>query len=204
MMGAELDGVICSGARRGKQFTYALLDERAPQARRLARDEALAEFAARYFTSRGPATVKDFARWSGLTLSDAKKGLGEAGQQLDSETLDGETYWFPPSASPKREKSPSALILSVYDEYVMGYADRTALAQAGRTRDFQVEVSQLISYIIVIDGQLMGTLKRTLTKDTVVVTIKPATNLTAAEKLALKRAAQRFSEFLGLDLELIE
>ena len=73
-MRAELDGVICSGARRGKQFTYALLDERVPP-RELTRDEALAELTRRYFTSRGPAQVQDFAWWSGLTMADARAGL---------------------------------------------------------------------------------------------------------------------------------
>ena len=69
MMRAELDGIVCSGPRRGKQFTYALLDERAPQCKALGSEEALAELARRYFMSRGPATVQDFAKWSGLTLT---------------------------------------------------------------------------------------------------------------------------------------
>lgn len=64
LMRAELDGMVCSGARRGKQFTYALLDERAPHAKTLGREEALAELAQRYFVSRGPATVQDFAKRS--------------------------------------------------------------------------------------------------------------------------------------------
>src|SRR5579884_1810369 len=75
IMHAELEGIICSGARRGKQFTYALLDERAPQARTLERDEALSELVKRYFSSHGPATLQDFVWWSGLTAADAKAGL---------------------------------------------------------------------------------------------------------------------------------
>src|SRR5438270_2674002 len=75
VMRAELDGLICSGARRGKQFTYALLAERAPHPRMLARDEALAELTMRYFMSHGPAAIRDFVWWSGLTAADAKAGL---------------------------------------------------------------------------------------------------------------------------------
>src|SRR5581483_11815980 len=67
---AEIDGVICSGGRRGKQFTYALLDERAPKAKTLPREQALFELARRYFTSRGPATLQDFVWWSGLAMTD--------------------------------------------------------------------------------------------------------------------------------------
>ena len=66
-MYAELEGVICSGPTRGSQFTYALLAERAPDARRLTRDEALGELSRRFFRSHGPATIRDFVWWSGLT-----------------------------------------------------------------------------------------------------------------------------------------
>src|SRR5260370_8551736 len=66
IMHAELDGIICSGARRGKQFTYALLDEQVPPTRALDRDEALGEFARRYFTSQAPATLHNFLWWSRL------------------------------------------------------------------------------------------------------------------------------------------
>src|SRR5436190_10253869 len=78
MMQAELDAVITSGPRRGKQFTYALLDERAPPEKTLARDEGLAVLALRYFASHGPAQIRDFAWWSGLTIADAKAGVAMA------------------------------------------------------------------------------------------------------------------------------
>jgi hypothetical protein len=91
VMRAELDGIICSGARRGKQFTYALLDERAPHARALTHDEALAELTRRYFTSHGPATIQDFGWWSGLTGADAKAGLAMVTSHLQQETINGQT-----------------------------------------------------------------------------------------------------------------
>ena len=87
MMSAELDQVICSGPRRGKQFTYALLAERAPRARVLPRDEALGELTRRYFTSHGPATLRDYVWWSGLTMKDARRGVEIAGRALVQETF---------------------------------------------------------------------------------------------------------------------
>jgi len=75
VMQAELDAVICSGPRRGKQFTYALLDERVPMVRVRSRDDSLTELARRYFTSHGPAQLHDFAWWSGLSIADARAGL---------------------------------------------------------------------------------------------------------------------------------
>ena len=105
MMRAELDALICSGPRRGKQFTYALLDERAPAGRALAREEALAELAGRYFASHGPASPQDFAWWSGLTVGDARRGIASASPRLVSATVDGKTYWHAPGASARRRAS---------------------------------------------------------------------------------------------------
>ena len=91
---AELQGLLCSGAPRGKQATWALLAGRAPRAgEALTRDEALAELARRYFRSRGPATAADFAWWSGLAPADARAGLGAVASELTSESIAGVTYW---------------------------------------------------------------------------------------------------------------
>src|SRR5207244_1248846 len=127
MMHAELDGIICSGARRGNQFTYALLDERAPQARTLDRDESLAELARRYFTSHGPATVQDFVWWSGLTTTDARVALVMAKAHLVREVSDSQTYWLASSMPAAREPSPTAYLLPPYDEYTVAYRDRSAV-----------------------------------------------------------------------------
>src|SRR5882672_12876990 len=97
MMRAELEAIVCSGAMRGKQHTYALLDERAPKAKALGEEAALAQFTKRYFTSRGPATVTDFSRWSSLTAAEGRAGLALVGKELESKVIDGKTYWFGPA-----------------------------------------------------------------------------------------------------------
>ena len=97
LMRAELDGLICSGPRAGKAFTYALLDDRVPGSPALTRDQALAELARRYFTSRGPATLQDFVWWSGLTTADARTGIEMAGSDLSRDVIDGSVCWLPSS-----------------------------------------------------------------------------------------------------------
>lgn len=111
IMRAELDGLICSGALRGKQHTYALLDERAPASRRLSRDEALAELAKRYFTSHGPALPQDFAGWSGLTIADARIGIELNRSHLTSDVVGGKTYWFASAAKPANLQDPTVHLL---------------------------------------------------------------------------------------------
>lgn len=200
MMRAELDAVVCSGPRRGKQFTYALLEERVPQAARLEHDEALLELTRRYFTTRGPATARDFAWWSGLTMSDAKRGVQIAGRELDLATLDGQDFWFAEISLPKG--SPTAHLLPNYDEYFIGYKDRSAIAQRLGHAKAVTGGNALLAHVVVVDGQLVGGWKRIVEKKAVVVELELMAQLTAAEKGRVTAAARRFGDFLALPLKL--
>jgi hypothetical protein len=197
MMCAELDGIICSGARRGKQFTYALLDERVPDTRTLERQDALVELTRRYFASRGPATVQDFAKWSGMTIADARHGIEVIKDQLQHEMVDGQSYWFSTSITVSKGALPTAYLLSIYDEYISGYKDRSAIGTDEVGAKLSAQDNDL-SYVILIDGQIIGTWKRTLRKDAVVVAINPFNLLTQAEDRAIALAAQRYGDFLKL------
>ncbi|MCL4263872.1 MAG: winged helix DNA-binding domain-containing protein [Anaerolineae bacterium] len=201
MMNAELDGVVCSGPRRGKQFTYALLDERAPQAKILAREEALAELTRRYFASRGPATIHDFAKWSGLTLADARRGLEAVKNEWEQATVNGQTYWFPPAVPFSVSTSLHAHLLSIYDEYISGYKDRSAMVTAV-VGDQLIALGNALYYIMVIDGQVIGSWKRTLHKEKVVIETNPFSPLTNAQEQAIVTAVQQYGAFLGLTAEL--
>ncbi len=202
MMSAELDGIICSGARKGRQFTYALLEERVPQVKALKRDEALAELIKRYFTTRGPATLHDFMWWSGLTMVDAKSGIEMVKSEFMHEDINGKTYWFSESKPPAKEKSPIAYLLPNYDEYFIGFKDRSAIGNRITWSDLDESSSAFIAHILFIDGQIVGGWKRTFKKNEAVVELNLLTNLTTVENQAISAAAERYSEFLGMPVTL--
>jgi hypothetical protein len=197
---AELDGVICSGARSGKQFTYALLEERVPPARPLTHDEALAALTARYFASHGPATVQDFVWWSGLTGKDAKAGLDMVGRSLVCESIGGRTYWRPASVPAVTRASRAAHLLPPYDEYLIAYRDRSAALAPAHSR--RLAASAIFGPTLVLDGQVVGTWKRTLGKRDVTVTLSPLVNLRKAAKHAVNEAARAYGAFLGVNAAL--
>jgi DNA glycosylase AlkZ-like len=202
IMRAELDGIICSGARRGKQFTYALLAERAPRARRLDRDEALAELASRYFTSHGPATLQDFVWWSGLTAADAKAGLEMVTSQLMHEVVEGQAYWFASSTSPANDLSQTVYLLPNFDEYIVGYTDRSAVFDASHIQKLDTRENVLFQHTFVMDGQIIGTWKRTRKKDSVLLTPTLFTTLTDTEYRAFTASTSRYSSFLGIPVHI--
>jgi DNA glycosylase AlkZ-like len=193
----ELNGLICSGPRRGKQFTYALLEERVPPARPLERDKGLAELTRRYFTSHGPATARDFSWWSGLTVADAQRGLAILGSDLQREQTEGQTHWFAPSALSARQTIEMAHLLPNYDEYAVGYQGYDALFQG-------LGAERLVyRHALVIEGQVAGGWKRGLTKSAASVELKTLTPLGEVQRQAVSSAADRYGAFLGLPVELI-
>jgi hypothetical protein len=193
VMDAELHGIICSGPRCGSQFTYALVEERAAPVPSLTREEALAELVRRYFTSHGPATIRDFVWWSGLTTADARAGLALLGSDVCDELIEGVRCWSLPAHKPSstRALAPAAHLLPNYDEYLIAYRDRGfSVASGGVTFD------DFYAHFLTINGLLAGTWRRVVAKDAVTITVRTTKSLSRSDKALVERAAQRYARFM--------
>lgn len=194
---AALEGLICFGPLRGKQQTFVWLDAWVPTGKNLDRAEALAELAARYFGSHGPATLQDFAWWSGLRAADARTGLEMVRSQLVDVTVDGQAYWMPGDAPVPPIPSPTVHLLPAFDEYYLGYRARGTVLDSQFDKRV-VSSNGVFRPMIVVDGQVVGTWQRALKKGTVVVTPAPFRPLTSPESQALAAVTSHFGAFLGL------
>ena len=195
MMRAELEGVICSGPRRGKQFTYALLDRRVRSAAILDRDEALLELTRRYFRTRSPATPQDFSWWSGLPMADVRRGIDLARAELESVSIGDVAYWVH-GDTPSRAK-PSAWLLPNYDEFFIGYRDRSAIGVRLDSVKSVTGGNALIANVIAMDGQLVGGWRRTLGTDRISLDLQILARLSAAEQKRLLAEVRRYEAFAG-------
>jgi len=163
LMRAELDGIVCSGPMRKNKLTYSLLADRAPVRTVLSRDEALATLAGRYFKSHGPATLRDFAWWSGLSVTDARRGLEMIKPTFLREIIATETYWFADTLKSLPPAASSVHLMPAYDEYLIGYTDRSAALAAVHTQK-AISTNGIFQPIIVVNGQVEGVWRRTTVK----------------------------------------
>jgi hypothetical protein len=208
MMRAELDAIVCSGALRGKQHTYALFDQRAPNARTLPRDEALGELSLRYFNGHGPALANDFAWWSGLTVADAKRGIEVNGAALRSETVDGKTYWYATTsargARAADEGEPIVHLLPNYDEQYIAYKDHSA-SYAGTPPQGRDELYEMLSrHIISVDGYVAGGWWPRAEADGVRIEILLIAPISRSARVALNAEAARYGRFIGQAVRVVE
>ena len=185
--------LICFGPRAGKQQTLVLFEEWLPSAKALGTEESLAGLVRRYFIGHGPATLHDLAWWSGLTLTEVKKGLALVERELERVTIDDREYWMAPGAAAPRA-SAAAHLLPIYDEFTVAYRDRTAAVDPSRAR----ETVTGLSAAIVLGAQIAGTWTRELKKDRVVLSLRTFETLSEAQRRKIAQAARRFGDFLGL------
>ena len=194
-----VDRIICFGARRGKQATFTLLEEWTPRDRELDRDATLAELTCRYFVGHGPAALQDFVWWSGLKVSDAAAGLSMVKSRLESLTVKDTIYWTGPGTPRQNRSVPMVHLLPGFDEYLLGYRDRSASLNPAHAQKVQAGSNGIFLGTIVVNGKVVGTWKRELKKNAARVTTNFFRPLTRAEAGALEKTISRYCEFLGLE-----
>ncbi len=197
LMQAELESVIISGAPVGKQQTYASFADRVPAQPAIGRTEALGRLAGNYFTMRGPATVKDLARWASLTIADARIGLEQVSADLDVIEVGSRTYWTPRASPPAQTMhTPVVDLVQSYDEVVMSYSESKDVL---RPRWLQPLADAPFIHAILLDGQLVGHWKHTQQRADAIIDTFFYRELGSDEKAAMDAAVDRFGGFLGLD-----
>ena len=194
----ELDALVCSGPRRGKQFTYALLDERVAPVKRLSREEALATLVERFFTSHGPATARDCAWWSGLRVAEVKTGIDAVGRRLEQVDIGGRQSWHAGWAE-GRARSTVAHLLPNYDEYLIAYVERGALVDALVASS---DPKLIFSNVVTIDGRVVGTWRRVTGKKAIAFRTTLRRALDAREQAAVDAAVRRYERFMGVPVDL--
>lgn len=199
---AELEAAICSGPRRGRRHTYALVEERLPPARPRERDEALAELGRRYVEGHGPAQVADLAWWSGLTMADARAALESATPPLVRTAIDRRTFYAPPTEPPAEAPRPVMHLLPNYDELLIAFRDRTDAMDPDLPPPARV-AQVVLNHVVVRNGLVVGGYRRRDEGAATRLEIHPLVELRQADRAALRKVIERFATFLGRPVETV-
>jgi hypothetical protein len=188
MFHCELNSLVCSGIRKGKDITYALIDERIDVFKKISRDEALVRLATIYFQSHSPATLKDFSWWSGLNQTDAKKGINFILKKLNQIIVGEQTYFvFEKSQSPLPSikvgitASDKIHLLPAFDEYIISYNNRDAILEKKHYWEVATK-NGMFKPIILQNGKIIGTWKRTITGKKIATEIFPFEKISTLTK----------------------
>jgi len=197
LMHAELQSVICSGPMRGKQHSYASFDRRVPTGKGPRHDEAVATLAGRYFSTRGPATLNDFVWWSGLTTSEARRGLADVSSQLVSLVIDDRTYWLTGRSTPPT--TPRIDLVQCYDEVIISYSQTRDVLQTPSSGFAVPGHIDGFQHVLLLDGRLLGHWRHLQRRGSGRVETRIEKSLTEEERTVLSDAIDRYRRFSALD-----
>ncbi|NES14638.1 winged helix DNA-binding domain-containing protein [Micromonospora sp. PPF5-17] len=202
---ASQRGVTCIAPQVGKEQTFALLDEWVPDPRRPDREEALGLLALRYVRSHGPVTAHDLARWTGLTVTDARRGIAVAGDALAPVEVDGAAALVDAALlDAPREPVDDVHTLPGFDEYLLGFKDRTLMLDPAHAAAVVPGNNGVFQSTVVRGGRVVGIWKRTLGRERVAVRVRPLVPLDPATDARVGSALQAYARFLDLALDRVD
>ena len=205
---AAWDGLICMGPQHGREQTFALLDEWIRKFRSPGKDEIFRELAYKYFSGHGPATLRDFAWWSGLKVTEAREGIARAGNALMEVEVNGNIY-YTSSKNARGIDGDGAFLLPAFDEYILGYSDRAPLTgEDPNGKGDNLSVSRymhkngILLPTVLWKGKVIGTWKKKQSEKAVKIHVQPFAELELGQTEGIKEAGISYGEFLEKDIQL--
>lgn len=202
LMNAELEGIICSGKTEKNRHTYSLIAKRVKKLKKYSKEEALTELAVRYFQSHFPATLKDFAWWSGLTFTEAKKGFENIKPEFSSMIINSKEY-LTGNSSGSGNSGNSVHLLPAYDEFLISYSDRSASLNSVK-QDKAVSNNGIFYPVIIENGIVKGKWKRITVKNKIVIEFDIFEKQGSDLIKKIRKKAELFGSFLNKKIEIKE
>jgi hypothetical protein len=196
------EGLLCQGPADGRQPTFVLLEEWVPWSWEPDREEAMAALATRYVASHGPVTERDLAGWCNQNLTFAREAVALAGDAVTTETIGGQAYLVA-ADRPELARGTPVRLLPGFDEYVLGYKDRSAPMTADEELRVVPGKNGMFLGTVVVGGLVVGTWNRRTAGKRTVVTVTPFGRLSATRRGEVDRAATAYGRFLDSETTVV-
>jgi len=196
MIHAELEGLVCNGKMKGKQITYALLEERVKKPKtKLTKEEGLAKLAKRYFESHGPATLLDFSWWSGFSPTICNVVINAIKLQLNCIEIEDKIYYYVNQPFINYHLNKNIHYLPAFDEILISYKTREAsILLEHQSRAFTN--NGIFKPIIMENSKVVGTWKRSYKKDHVKIETEFFNETEMSKKAILFEGIRAFENYL--------
>jgi hypothetical protein len=183
---SSLRGLTVRGPMVGRDHAYVLVKDWLEPSAPIDRDRARAELARRYLAGHGPSGERDLAKWAGVTLGEARAGLGAIASELHMRE-DGlvDLVKRPPAA-----ELPPPRLLGAFDPLLHGWTSREAVLGSHQGI---VTVNGLFRPFALVRGRAVATWNLSAGK----ISLKPFGRLGSREKRALDREAEDVLRYLA-------
>ncbi len=199
---AAWDGLICFGPQKGKEQTFVLLEEWAPDHTTYPEEDILKELALRYFSGHGPATLEDFVWWTGIRMNEARKGIEMASSKLTRVEMNGSSYYTRGKEAVREGTLGRMFLLPGYDEYILGYRDRSMALGDISFRKI-AHSNGVFLPVIVSGGRVVGTWKRQSKGKLIKILIQPFGRFGTHDLSKVNEAADDYRRFMGTDVKVV-
>jgi len=200
------EGLVCYGPGEGNQVKFIRVDQWLPKLKAIPEAKAKSALLRKYLRSYGPATVHDFAHWSGMPMGESRKIYADLKDELVEVMVNGETFAilqddFATLTSPARARGDVKL-LPLFDPYLLAHAEKDHLIEALHYK--RVYRNQgWISAVILLDGKIVGTWMYSFERNKMIVEVQPFKKFPKSVRTSVEQEAENLATFFGKEAEIV-
>jgi uncharacterized protein YcaQ len=211
------EGSICYGRGEGNEIVFirtdqwlkdrSIKDQRLPKLKveSVAVTQAQCEIFRKYLRAYGPASLHDFAHWSGISMQEVKPLLPLLQAELAEIPGEKKDRWLFPEdvaiLNKTSTKGTGVRLLPIFDSFLLAHREKDHLLSMQHYK--RVYRNQgWISPVVLVDGAIAGVWSHKIQNKKLFVEVDPFGKLTRTRRAAIKREGEALAVFFESKLDL--
>lgn len=194
---ALVEGLICYGQ---EPDTFVRVDQWLPPAPAIEPAAALVELLRRYLRAYGPATPRDFAKWTGNPMPEVRAAWATVQDELIEVAVTGARGWLLrvdlAALQNSSLQAPHLRLLPSFDPWVLGHADKNQLVEARHYKRI-FRSAAWVAPVVLLNGRAVGAWSHKRQGKALLVTVAPFEKFSKAARALIEAEAARLGAFLA-------